>query len=187
MVNEPSSRKTQEAEDSNFDEKEFKEFLNILRITEEFPDTPTDEEKAVSIDKYLAWVEDGKPKPSLGERAPKVEKILRLYRRKANGKQYLSYVVEGKSEQVGMATDITYGETPGGQEDRSLIIGRTRHPTIPYNEKEARALLKKAKRYTESVQLRLVFLGQVITIHNEENFFKEFDEVIELVNQKKVV
>jgi hypothetical protein len=172
---------------SDDDVAEFKEFINILRVTEGFPEKPTDEEKAVAMDKYLVWTDSGKPRPTLGDKKPEVQKITRIYRRKANGKQYLSYVVEGKSEQIGMETEITYGKTPSGDEDKTIVIERKRFPNKEYKEKEAREILKKAKRYTENVKLRFVFLGSVIPIHNEDNFFGDFDGLIEDSRKGKVI
>ena len=182
-----AEKKISDAEKKLEDSEDFQDFLRILAVTEGVPEKLDAIEKAKILDKYEVWVNDGRPRPSLGDKKPKVEKILRIYRRKHKGEQYLSYVVEGKSEQVGMKTDVIYGKLPDGTEDTSLVIGHNRYPTIKYNEKHAREVLEKAKRYTEKVDLRFVFQANVITIHNEENFFGDFDGLIQKSFAREVI
>lgn len=174
-----AEKELSEKESKIEDSEDFKDYLRILAVTGEISGEPSPQEKVKILDQYEVWVKDGRPKPSLGENKPDVEEILRIYRRKWKGKQYISFVVKGKSEQTGMKTDITYGKLQNGMPDKTLIIGRTRYPHIEWTNELAKEVLEKAKRYTEQVQLRFVFLNHVVPIHNEKNFFGDFDKLIE--------
>lgn len=171
-----------------FAKEDFKDFLRILAVTEGVPDKLSETDKEKIVDKYLIWVTQGRTKPSFPKSIQSgVEEILRIYRRKWKGKQYLSYVVKGQSEQIGMTTDIVYGKNQDQEEDRSIVISRDRYPTIEYTEKEARKVLAKAKRYNDNVQLLFVFMTSTITIHNEDNFFGDFDSLIERAAKKEII
>lgn len=180
-------------QESDFDslfktEETFKEFLRILTVTGQIGDEKLSElEKGKVVDQYLVWKEQGMQKPKLPASVERgVEVILRIYRRKELGKQWLSYVVKGQHEQVGIKSTPIYGSN-NGVEDRSIIIGYDKKPTIEYTEKKARELLAKAKRYTDNVQLRLVYQTVNIAVKNEENFFADFDEMVAKAMQKNII
>lgn len=188
MVKEPSASEEAQTYDDYFKQEDFKDFLRILAITEGVPDKLTEVEKEKIVDKYQIWVSQDRPKPSLPKGVQSgVEEILRIYRRKWKGKQYISYLVKGQSEQIGMKTDIVYGKNQDQEEDKSIIISRDRYPTIEYSEKEARKILAKAKRYNSEVKLYFVFQTMTIAIQNEENFFGEFDKLVEKAMKKEII
>jgi hypothetical protein len=187
MVRKPSGESPQTEFDSLYETEDFKDFLRILAVTEGVPDKLEEVDKEKIVDKYNAWVKGDRPRPSLPKSVGGIEKITRIYRRKAKGTQFISYLVEGKHEQEGMKTDIVYGKNQDGEEDRTLIVGRNRYPTIEYTEKMARDLLKKAKRYNDDVKLYFVYQTMTIAVKNEENFFGDFDKIIERAMKKEIV
>lgn len=160
--------------------RDFQQFIKILQVTEGLPEKFDDETRDKVMDKFEVWLKDDKPTPAMPKTSTEVEEILRIYRRKWKGKQFISYVVKGKDEQVGMRTDILYGKDGDGNEDTSLIVGRDRYPVLEYTEKLARELVKKAKRYNPdgTVELRFHYQNQPKVVNNEENFFGDFDKLI---------
>lgn len=188
MVTKPSASEEAQTYEDFYKEEDFKDFLRILAVTEGVPDKLTEVDKEKIVDKYQIWVTQERPKPSFPKAVQSgVEEILRIYRRKWKGKQYISYLVKGQAEQVGMKTDIVYGKNQDDEEDRSIIISRDRYPTIEYNEKEARKLLAKAKRYNSEVKLLFVFQTMTMVVHNEENFFGDFDKLVEKAMKKEII
>lgn len=175
--------------ESFLDQDDFKDFLRIATVTGSVPDDAlTNLDKDKLVDQYKAWVNDGKPKPQMPTLKTSVEEILRIYRRKAGGKQYLSYVVKGKSEQVGMETIISYAKSPDGSDDTSLIIGRDRRPVLEYTDKLAKELISKAKRYNpDTFQLRFVYQTATIVVNNEENFTGDFDKLMTKAMNKELI
>jgi len=172
------------------DEKDFADFLVILSSTGQISldEQPSELEQAKIIDQYEVWCNQGKPRPKLPQAIERgVEVILRIYRRKTNGKQWLSYVVKGQQEQVGMKSVPIYGQIQDGQEDKSIVIGHDRVPTIEWDEKKARLLLEKAKRYSENVQLCLVYQTMTLAVKNEPNFFGDFDRMVEKAMRKEII
>ena len=165
---------------------DFGTFENIAKVTEQIP-KGFDSEKLRDV--YEVWKEEGSKKQfDFQKLLDKVPKILKIYRRKWKGNQFISYVAKGQSEQVGMKTDIVYGENGAGEEDQSVIISRNRYPTIEYNEKLARKILEKAKRWLgDEVQLHFIFQSRNITVHKEENFFGDFDKLVENALEKKII
>lgn len=172
------------------DEKDFADFLVILSSTGQISldEIPNELEQAKIVDQYEVWCNQGKPRPKLPQAVERgVEVILRIYRRKSNGKQWLSYVVKGQQEQVGMKSVPIYGENQDGQEDKSIVIGHDRLPTIEWDEKKARQLLEKAKRYSDNVQLCLVYQTMTLAVKNESNFFADFDKMVEKAMKKEII
>ena len=168
--------------------EDFKDFIRIATVTDNIPDKElTQLDKDLLVDQYSAWVEDGRPKPKMPELKNRVEEILRIYRRKVNGKQFLSYVVKGKSEQVGMETELTYANI-NGVVDESLIIARKRFPVMPYTDKLAKELIKKAKRYNpDSFKMYFVFQTMTLGVHNEENFTGDFDSLVTKAMKRELI
>ena len=168
--------------------EDFKDFIRIATVTGNIPDNElTQLDKDMLVDQYMAWIKDGRPKPKMPELKSKVEEILRVYRRKVGGKQFLSYVVKGKSEQVGMETELTYADI-NGVEDRSLIIARRRFPVLPYTEKLAKELISKAKRYNpDTFSMFFVFQTMTLGVMNEENFTGDFDSLVTKAMRRELI
>lgn len=163
----------------------FDTFVNIAKVTEQIPE---DYDTGKLKDVFKIWVKENSPRQfNFKELEAKVEIIMRLYRRKWKGRQYLSYVVKGQHEQVGMTTDIMYGKNGQGDTDTSIIIGRDRHPTLEWNEKLAREVLEQAKRYSDSVDMRFVFQNVTIVVTNEDNFFGDFDKLFAHATKKEII
>lgn len=171
--------------------KKFGKFLKILEVTGELPEDMDDpKSKGIVEDKFKVWLQEGEPTPELKKEATKVEEILKIYRRKHKGEQFISYTVKGKDEQVGMKTDITYGKDGEGHEDTSIIIARTRYPTIPYTDKLAKELIAKARRHSEdgTVELHFIFRGANIHVQNEKNFLSsDFDGLVGHALNKEII
>jgi len=168
--------------------EDFKDFIRIATVTDNIPDSELSQlDKDMLVDQYKSWVEDGRPKPKMPELKSKVEEILRIYRRKVGGKQFISYVVKGKSEQVGMETELTYAKI-NGVEDRSLIIARRRYPSKPYSDKVARELISKAKRYNpDTFSMHFVYQTMTLTVMNEENFTGDFDSLVTKAMKRELI
>lgn len=170
--------------------EDFKDFLRIATVTGSIPESkPTDLEQEKIVDQYKVWVDSGRPKPKMPESVKSgVEEIIRIYRRKVNGVQYLSYVVKGKSEQVGMETTVTYGKNGDGQEDKSIIIARDRKPVIKYTDKNAKELIQKAKRYhIDDYKLYFVYQTATVRVTNDDNFTGDFDSLMSRAMNKEII
>lgn len=173
---------------------DFKDFLRIVvatgNISEDDISSLTEITKARLVDKFQAWLAQGKPRPNMPATVEKaVEKIEKIYRIKSKGTQYMYYVIEGSPRAVGIDYKPVYAQITQADgtklDDETRKIGEEKIPTIPYTEKEARALLDKAHRYTDNVGLYFVFGNVKIKVFNPENFFGDYDEMDQRAVQKR--
>jgi hypothetical protein len=141
-------------------QEDFKQFIAMMEVTgqiDNFDKLSTDDQRDV-INKYYLWKEKGSPKAEM----PKLkddteEEILKLYRVKHRGVQYIWYMTkEGK--RVGLEYDVTYaeedewvdGKMTGNKITTDVVLDRKPRYTMEYTKALGEELLAKAYKYNDN-------------------------------------
>jgi hypothetical protein len=176
-----------ENESSNeINHDDWNEFVVFAKATQMIPsdaDTESfsESEQSDLVARFKQWIQKGKPAAinPLADEEP--EKILRVTRLRIFGRQKLTAIVKGKDLPMGIELVPQYRKyTDNGKEntDTTKVIANTRKYNIDYTEKFARELVTRCEKEAEHLQLTFKDGGRTIYIRNKENFFKDFDQVL---------
>lgn len=168
--------------------EDFQKFLKVQEVTGEIEEgldisKLSDQEQRAIIADYHGWVNAGRPKPQLSKEAKgKIEKINSLSKVKYLGNLFLTYICDGDVKSRGLEKIITYGKGkhPDGSTftDKNRIESEVPHYTIPYTEKKAKELWERCKVECVKPAMSIKMDERTFTVHDEENFFADFDVVI---------
>ncbi|MCV0398542.1 MAG: hypothetical protein K5785_00950 [Nitrosarchaeum sp.] len=180
----------EDAKQKEFDDitssTDFKEFVVFAKATQVMPadadiEDLSEGEQSDILLKFRQWVKKGKPaavNPLAGEEP---ERILRVTRLKAYGRQKLTAIISGQAIPMGVELIPNYAKfKENGKEivDKSRILSHTRKYTIDYTERLARELVKRCEKESETPQFTFKEGGRTVYIHDVNNFFRDFDEVM---------
>lgn len=173
---------------------DFRTYLRIAvatgEIKEEDLETMDSNDKDLVIEGFEAWVKSGKPSPKMPEVVSKqIEIIHGIYKEKSGNKEYLTYKVQGEDRKRGITYTPVYGERKDGSgPDETLLLRTEESYETPFTEKDAKALIKKARLRNPDVKLTIKRKGQLaFAVHDEENFFKPFDEIYQKGIQRELI
>lgn len=180
--------KAQQAQKATIDEiksqEDFKRFFAMLYATkkvskESLDELPTEQQHKI-VNEYWKWEKKGKPEAEMPDLEDKEDQILKMYRAKIRGTQYIYYVRPDGTE-VGRETIPTYateeevGEKgkPTGKlvEDKSKIIKTDYKYTIPYTKAKGEELLKKAYAYNDMPSCYFVIGTTKVKVADPETEF----------------
>lgn len=197
-----TDKKPQEVEEEDFDRlkelSETEDFRTYLRIAvatgkmkEEDFAKMDEHDKDIMIEDFEAWVKAGKPTPKMPEQVQKeIDVIHSMCKIKKGRDVFITYNVKGEDRTRNIEYKKLFGKRTGSDEiDETLITGEELIYEKPFEEKYAKELLKKAKLRNPDVKLSIKREGQAFSyaIHNEENFFKDFDSVFEKGSDRKMI
>jgi hypothetical protein len=140
-------------------QEDFKSFIAMMEVTgqiENFDKLATDDQRDV-INKFYLWKEKGSPKAEMPQlKDDKEDEILKLYRVKHRGTQYIWYMTKD-GRRVGLEYDITYaeedewvdGKMTGNKVKTNTVIERKPKYTIEYTKEKGEELLELAYKYTD--------------------------------------
>lgn len=176
-----------ETESSLPESRDFAEFVIFAKATQIIPsDAEVEEfserEQSDFVSKYKLWLKNGKPAAvnPLGNEEP--EKILRLARVKAFGKQKLTAVIKGKDIPMGVELVPEYRKyRENGVEkiDKTKVLSHKVRYTIDYTDKLAAELVKRCENEAENPEFTFKEGGRTIYIRDyKKNFTRDFDEVM---------
>jgi len=189
--NKSEDSEPEEKELSDFEKlesvKDFEQFIIFAKATQIIPsDAEVEEfserEQSDFVSKYKLWLKNGKPAAvnPLGSEEP--EKILRLARVKAFGKQKLTAVIKGKD--IPMGVELVpeyrkYRENGIEKTDKTKVLSHKVRYTIDYTDKLAAELVKRCENEAESPEFTFKEGGRTIYIRDyKKNFRRDFDEVM---------
>ena len=180
------------------DDPDFKEYSAILFLSGKIAaDTkPSDLELRQIVADFHAWVEAGKPKPSMPE-IPKgkvrIPTAAYRIRDRKSDKMYVYYddgSVDGKKEQFFMKK-ITDAET--GEVSESDEIDESRKPVMSFDmeftpEKASHIIEEASKLVPPGKNFAMYFFhkGSKQTI-SEKNFVKPYEEIAEMLEKKQSI
>lgn len=166
--------------------KDFEEYLIFAKATLSLPadiilDKISESEQKEIIQLFNKWVKAGKPaaRSPLDDEEP--EKMLRVSRIKAFGKQFLTAIISGKDTPLGIKLIPTYRRyTLNGKtiEDKSMIVSNRTEYTMHYTKEKAQEFVDRCLEESDSAQFVFKQGGQRITIRNPKNFTADFDDVL---------
>lgn len=174
--------------------EDFRTYLRIAVATGELKEadfaTMDEHEKDLMIEGFEAWVKSGKPTPKMPEVVSKQIEVIHSIAKIRRGRDvFLTYNVKGEDRQRNVKYITQYGKHSDGTPDETLVTGEEVEYEVKFDNKEAEALLKKAKLRNPDVKLSIRRHGQAVSysIHNEGNFFKPFDEIFEKGSDRKMI
>jgi hypothetical protein len=182
MVKDQTKSKTEEQDVTK--SKDFARFIATLQAVGKLPEDfdfegLSDEQKRNALIDYTKWVEMGRPKPQMPQTEQKQERILRVYRRRSFGEEKLTAVVDGQAVQMGIELVPIYAKNKDGSIDYTNQIGTERKYTIPYTPQKAKELVDRCKKESTSPKFYIAEeTGKTYRIRIEDNFYRNFDEVI---------
>jgi hypothetical protein len=141
-------------------QEDFKKFISMLEATEQITDyqsLDTDSQRSI-INKYYLWKEKGSPKAEMPKlKDEKEDEILKLYRTKHRGVQYIHYLTkDGRT--VGKEYIHTYSteeeldennQPTGRQVPTTTIIKSEPKYTMEYTKELGEKLLAQAFKYSD--------------------------------------
>jgi len=166
--------------------KDFEVYLTFAFATSSLPaDIDLSEisksEQNTITQNFKRWVKAGKPAAHSPLDDEEPEKILRVSRIKAFGKQFLTAIISGKDIPLGVKLIPTYRRyTLNGKtiEDKTMTVSNRTEYTIPYTKEKAQELVDRCLAESDSPQFIFKQGGLRITIRNPKNFVADFDDVI---------
>ena len=170
-------------QDEEFDQEDFKQFLNIQiatgqLISENMESYSEEAQLQINAD-YQGWINAGRPKPQLTEKAKaKISKIISVTRVKHLGNQFLTYVEEGHDAPTGIKEELTKKD--------GRIIKREKIYKIKFVKDEATKLVTRCQKETVSPQFYLETAGRIFSV-TPKNFTENFDALIARANKLEII
>ncbi len=141
-------------------QEDFKQFVAMMEVTgqlKNFDELALDEQREV-INKYYLWKDKGSPKAEMPKlKDEKEHEILKLYRVKHRGIQYLWYMTTD-GQRIGLDYEEIHNQEDeydennqptGRKTEGKTIVDRKPHYTIEYTKQKGEELLALASKYND--------------------------------------
>jgi len=179
--------KTTKADVATISPEDLQEFLDLLAITGRKTTDLTPQEDRVIQNDCWAWIQNGKPKAVMPKMTKVVETILKVYRQKRYGKQYIYYRnqdgVQGHEfiktyEQV---PEIDGEGKPTGKfiDDKNTVTSTKEDFTIEYTKALGEELVEKALATSLEPTFYIVQGSHKFKVEADE-LNNEFDPMIKM-------
>ena len=195
-------QKKQVSSEDRFEEikkdPQFPDFIKQLVLTNSLKSDDVDSlplrQQREIVNKFWAWKQAGAPGLQMAHLAFAKPVVQKVYRIKHLGKQFLAFI--GNKGKEGITDVVTYGQKQVTDpethqikfiEDKDNIIKKEPKYTIPYTESKARELMDMALETSVSPTFYFLRGKRKIQVTNHENFFGEFDSLMEKADEGRVI
>lgn len=181
------------------EDKDFQEFIKNMKLTNQLAEAPEDlpiRQQRELINKFWAWDKAGKPGLQMPDFDSTRPQIVKVYRIKELGKQYLAYVNE-KSEKVGIETKKIYGtkqlQDPDDVsktktvEDKDNLLKTDVKYTIPYAESKAKEFIEMALETYPNPTFYFIRKPRKVSVTETDNFTGDFDDLMKKANKGEII
>lgn len=175
-------------------DKEFNEFIRMKLDSGELKDSDSltlDQERKLTVE-FNSWKSNGKPKLVMPKINVPEDRVMKVYRVKQMGKQFI-YYVDMQNIPHGMHWEHEYAkavnpETGQEEDDHKQIIKSTPVYETPYTKELGEELVKRAFNECENPTFYLkVGKKEKISVHDPSNFNGDFDELVNKHRIKQVI